>query len=122
VSARHTVRLHNVVIGYTELEHAEPELGRARGRFRPGVGYDLVQPVFALYTTAVPAPGGEVRDQEALDRYHRSRDKLGLSLEDADGRQVRTSAIHIADYSGVRNGTIEIEVLITDRDYWKRRA
>lgn len=119
---RHTVRLHNVVIGYSDLEHAEPELGRARGRFRPGVGYDLVQPVFELYVQAVPAPGGEVRDQASLDRYHKSRDALGLSLEDEDGTRIRTSAIHIADYSRVQNGGIEIEVLIQDRAYWQRRG
>ena len=120
--SRHTVKLQDVVIGYTELEDAEPALGRARGRFRPGVGYDLVQPVFGLYTEAVPRPGGEVSDQAALDRYHRSRDKLSLSLEDDAGRRIRTSAIHIADYSAIRGGGIEIEVLISDRDYWKSRA
>ncbi len=119
--SRHIVRLHNVVVGYTDLERAEPELGRARGRFRPGVGYDLVQPVFELFAQAVPALGGEVQDQASLDRYHKSRDALGLTLEDENGQRIRTSAIHIADYSGVKKGAIEIEVLIPDREYWKRR-
>ena len=32
-------------------------------------------------------------------------------------RSITTSAIHIADYKG----SIEMEVLISDRDYWKRR-
>lgn len=119
--SRHTVRLHNVVIGHSDLEVAEPALGRARGRFRPGVGYELVQPVFTLYSEAVPAPGADVADQEKLDRYHRSRDALGLSLEDENGRPIRTSAIHIADYSEKRGGAIELEVLISDREYWRRR-
>lgn len=119
--SRHTVRLHSVIVGYSDLEHTEPELGRARGLFRPGVGYDLVQPVFDLFAQAIPTPGGEVRDQVSLDRYHKSRDALGLSLEDETGRRIRTSAIHIADYSGVKNGGIEIEVLITDREYWRGR-
>ena len=43
---RHTVKMHGVIIGYSELEHAEPDVGRAWGVFRPGVGYELVQPVF----------------------------------------------------------------------------
>lgn len=119
--SRHTVRLQNVVVGHTDLEHVEPELGRARGRFRPGIGYDLVQPVFGLFTQAVPSPDGGVRDQALLDRYHRSRDALGLALEDDQGRRIRTSVIHIADYSAVRGGGIEIEVLISDREYWARR-
>lgn len=119
---RHTVLLHGVAVGYSDLEDIAPALGRARGAFRPGVGYDLVQPVFRLYTDAVPTPGGEVADAEKLDRYHRSRDALGLSLEDDAGRRVRTTAIHISDYSDQKGGKIEIEVLISDRAYWKARA
>src|SRR5688572_22666933 len=119
---RYTVLLKGVAIGYSELEDVDPALGRARGKFRPGVGYDLVQPVFQLYVEAVPMPGGEVADQAKLDRYHRSRDKLGLSLEDDSGLPVTTTAIHISDYSDRPNGSIELEVLISDKAYWRRRA
>jgi hypothetical protein len=118
---KHTVRLHGVVIGYSELEDVEPALGRARGRFRPGTGYELVQPVFRLFVEAVPTPGADVGDAAKLERYHRSRDALGLALEDGSGRPVRTSAIHISDYSEQRGGAIELEVLISDPDYWNRR-
>jgi hypothetical protein len=120
--SRYTVRLHGVVIGYSELEETDPSLGRARGKFRPGTGYELVQPVFRLYTEAVPVPGAEATDAEKLSRYHRSRDALGLALEDDSGQTIRTSAIHIVDYSDKRGGGIELEVLISDRDYWNRRA
>ena len=119
---RHTIKLHGIVVGYSDLEDADPELGRARGVFRPGVGYDLVQPVFKLYTEAVPRAGGEVKDQEKLDRYYKSRDALHLSLEDDTGRIIRTSAIHIADYSDKRGGTLELEVLISDAGYWTGRS
>jgi hypothetical protein len=120
--SRHTVRLKNIIVGHSDLEDAEPAVGRARGLFRPGLGYELVQPVFQLYTDAVPVQGADVQDAEKLERYHRSRDALGLSLEDENGRVIRTSAIHIADYSAKRGGTIQIDVLISDRDYWRRRA
>ncbi len=119
--SRHTVKLKSVVVGWSDLEQADPFGGTARGQFRPGVGYDLVQPVFNLYAEAVPVPGAEVRDQAKLDRYLKSRDALGLSLEDAQGRLVRTSGIHIEDYTG-RSGGIEVEVLISDREYWRRRT
>lgn len=117
---RHTIKLHGVVVGWSDLEASDPFAGTARGRFRPGVGYDLVQPVFLLYAEAVPERGTEVRDREKLERYLKSRDALGLSLEDDTGRVVRTSAIHIEDYSASRGG-IEVEVLISDQEYWKRR-
>lgn len=119
---RHTVKLHGITVGYSELEDADPAMGRARGRFRPGVGYELVQPIFRLYAEAVPRPDGAVADEKKLARYHKSRDALDLSLQDDTGRPVTTSAIHIADYSGDRDGAIELDVLITDRAYWKRRT
>ena len=119
---RHTVMLKGIAIGYSDLEDVDQALGRARGQFRPGVGYELVQPVFKLFTDAVPAPGGDVSDTEKLARYHKSRDALGLSLEDDRGRTVKTTAIHIADYSHLNSGTIEVEALIADQSYWKRRG
>lgn len=119
---RHTVMLKGIAIGYSDFEHIEPALGRARGAFRPGVGYELVQPVFKLFTDAVPTPGGEVADSDKLSRYHRSRDALGLSLEDDAGRTVRTTAIHIADYGHLNRGTIEVEALISDASYWAKRG
>jgi hypothetical protein len=118
---RHTVMLKGVAIGYSDLEDADPTLGRARGQFRPGVGYELVQPVFQLFTQAVPSPGAEVADAEKLARYHKSRDALGLSLEDDRGRAIRTTAIHIADYSHLDRGSMQLEALISDAEYWKSR-
>lgn len=121
-AGRHTIKLHGIVVGYSELEDVDPALGVARGRFRPGVGYDLVQPIFRLYTEAVPDAGGAVADEDKLARYHRSRDALSMVLEDDAGRVVTTSAIHISDYSHQRKGAIDVEVLISDRAYWNRRA
>jgi hypothetical protein len=120
VNVRHTVKLQNVIIGWSDLEQRDPSLRRAWGRFRPGVGYELVQPVFRLFTEAVPLPGGEPMDEEKLERYHAARDKLGLVLEDASGRPIATSAIHIADYTK-RKGeeALELEVLVRDERFWE---
>jgi hypothetical protein len=114
--------LKGIAIGYSDLEEIDPSLGRARGEFRPGVGYELVQPVFQLFTDAVPEPGGDVADDDKLARYHKSRDALGLSLHDDAGRTVKTTTIHIADYSHLNRGSIEVEALISDSKYWKERA
>ena len=119
---RHTVMLKGIAIGYSDLEEIDLSLGRARGEFRPGVGYELVQPVFQLFTDAVPEPGGEVTDNDKLSRYYRSRDALGLSLHDDAGRTVKTTTIHIADYTHLNRGTIEVEALISDSNYWKKRG
>ncbi len=117
---RHTVKLQNVIIGWSDLEQRDPLVQRAWGHFRPGIGYELVQPVFRLFTEAVPLPGGEPMDEDKLERYHAARDKLGLVLEDASGRRIATSAIHISDYTE-RNGkdALELEVLVRDDDFWR---
>jgi len=120
-AGRHTVKLHGITIGFSDLEDIEPSLGRARGKFRPGVGYDLVQPVFRLFAEAVPSRGADTISQEKLDRYYKSRDALGLQLEDDTGRVVAASVIHIEDYSDRRGGGITLEVLVSDHGYWKHR-
>jgi hypothetical protein len=119
---RHTLKLHGVVIGWSELERIEPEVGRARGRFRPGIGYDLVQPVFRLYAEAVPRADAAPRDEAKLERYYKSREALRLELFDPTGRCIPTSAIHIVDYSCDDGGECELDVLIADATYWERRS
>ena len=118
---RHTLRLHGVVVGWSDLERIEPDLGRARGLFRPGVGYGLVQPVFRLFAEAVPRSDAGTRDEAKLARYYKSRDALKLELVDASGRIIPTSAIHIADYRSEAGGDCELDVLIADVEYWRRR-
>ncbi|HEY2064866.1 MAG TPA: hypothetical protein VGG84_02835 [Gemmatimonadaceae bacterium] len=118
---RHTVKMHGVIVGHSDLERRDASARRAWGRFRPGLGYDLVQPVFRLFSEAVPMPGGEPLDEDKLERYHAARDKLGLELLDAEGRRIETTAIHIADYTKERGtDAIELEVLIAEDRYWNR--
>jgi hypothetical protein len=119
---RHTIRLQSVVVGYSELENIESELGRAWGAFRPALGYELVQPVFRLFAQAVPRDGSS-KNSELLERYYAARDALHLRLEDPDGRLIRTSAIHIADYT-VEEGSaaLEVDVLISEERYWEQRV
>jgi len=119
---RHTVRLHGVIVGHSDLEKADPSSGRATGVFRPGLGYDLVQPVFQLFAQAVPRDKSR-KDQALLDRYHQSRDALNLELQDDRGRVIKTSAIHIVDYSDEAGAPPpELDVLISDSSYWARRT
>jgi hypothetical protein len=118
---KHTVRLNGVIVGHSELEHADRGVRRAWGTFRPGMGYELVEPIFRLYAQAVPRDGG-ARDQAKLARYHSARDALGLELVDATGRPIRTTTIHIADYAETNaGGAIELDVLISDDEYWAGR-
>jgi len=119
---RHTLRLHGVIIGHSDLENVDPDLMRAWGEFRPGLGYELVQPVFELFARAAPRDGSQ-KDRVLLDRYHESRDALNLELQDDRGRVISTSTIHIADYSDDSSAPPpELDVLISDTSYWARRT
>jgi hypothetical protein len=118
----HTLRLHGVVVGHSELENIDPELGRAWGAFRPGVGYELVQPVFRLFAHAVPRDGS-AKDEALLARYYSARKALQLVLQDASGEVVSTSAVHIVDYTVEEGATaVSLDVLIKDKTYWARRG
>jgi hypothetical protein len=112
---RHTVKLHGVIVGYSELEHTERDLGRAWGKFRPGLGYELIQPIFKLFTEAVPMRGGEPMDEPKLERFLAARDRLGLEIFTDDGILIPASVIHIADYPD----SLELDVLISDEGYWE---
>ncbi len=112
---RHTVKLNGVIVGHSELEQRDATSRHAWGQFRPGLGYELVQPIFKLFAEAVPMPGGEPRDEDKLARYHAARDKLGLELVDASGRTIGTSAIHIADYG---EQSRELDVLVSEDEFW----
>ena len=118
---KHTLKLHGIIVGHSDLEHSDRGVGRAWGAFRPGLGYDLVQPVFRLYAQAVAADGSQ-QDAAKLERYYKARDALNLELTDETGAKIPTSTIHIADYS-VEDGpsAIRLDVLISDEDYWARR-
>ena len=57
-----------------------------------------------------------------LERYYTARDALKLELVDDSGQSIRTSAIHIADYTIEEGPTaIEFDVLVTDAEYWTAR-
>jgi hypothetical protein len=104
------------------LEHVEADVRRAWGGFRPGLGYELVQPVFRLFSQAV-SRDGVTHDRDLLERYYKARDQLNLELVDGDGNAIKTTAIHIVDYStdDGRPEGVELDVLISDDAYWARR-
>ena len=119
---RHTLKLNDVILGHSELEEVDAVDRRVWGQFHPGFGYELVQPIFRLFSEATPMPGGEPLDQIKLERYIAARDQLPLQLVDDRGRAIKTAAIHIADYSLERGpGAISLDVLVPDDQYWDER-
>jgi hypothetical protein len=120
---RHTLKLHGIIVGHSQLEEVDAVDRRVWGQFHPGLGYELVQPIFRLFAEATPMPGGEPLDQIKVARYMEARDKLPLELVDDRGRRIETAGIHIADYTVERGPeAISLDVLVRDDEYWGARA
>lgn len=104
-----TLTMSGVIVGKSELENRDPGRRVASGVFRPGLGYELAQPVFALYESAA-------NDAELMARYRQSRDALRLELTDSSGARVNVRELNIrADGGG---GSPVLEVEIDDPDFW----
>ncbi|MEP6690459.1 MAG: hypothetical protein ABJD07_04845 [Gemmatimonadaceae bacterium] len=97
----YTVRMHDVAVGYSDLEERDADGTMAHGVFRPGLGYELVQPIFQLHARATPG------DDVALARFVRARDALRLTLIDPKGKEIATRGIHIYERD---TGRLAIEV------------
>ena len=76
-----TVRLRGIIVGRAELAPTDPATGLRSGAFRPGPGFDLVQPLFQL----------------SGQRYERAMEALKLELLDDKGTVVPTRSIDIRD-------------------------
>lgn len=107
-----TLTMSGVIVGRSELEVRDPDRKVARGAFRPGLGYELAQPVFELYDAAGT-------DQAAISRYRQARDALKLELADASGRVMTVRDLHIrkGPPNGGQPGTV-MEVETDDPAIW----
>jgi hypothetical protein len=90
----------------------------AFGKFDLLPSYDLVRPVFLLFTNALSENNQAISTQK-LSQYYMARDALELTLEDEDGHQVATGHIHIVDWGSESETDLEIEVHVTDPQFWK---
>jgi len=95
-----------VIVGRSDLEDRDPAARVAHGHFRPGVGYELVEPVFALRGGDADAAG-----------YREARKVLHLELFDASGMRVTTSGVDI-EGAGSSTSELRLRVGITDARFW----
>jgi hypothetical protein len=97
-------------IGYAILEHADPAMGVASGRFFPSGNYLRVRSVLKIFAEAQDLRGQAAKDK--LRDYYTERDRLGLRLRDDNARVVPTSWIHIIDFGESNTPTAEDEIML----------
>jgi hypothetical protein len=107
------LRMSGVIVGRSELESRDAALRLARGAFRPGLGYELTEPIFALID-------GADDDAEALTRYRKARDALRLTLTDSSGATVSMRNLHIRRDAGAAPGepALVLEIETDDPILW----
>lgn len=110
----YTLRLKDITIGWCDLETRDPSTRIARGDFRPGLGYELVEPIFVLRPTGAADPDALERES----RYRRARDTLDLSLHGSDGAEVDTARIDIMRDEQSATELV-LEVSVVDRGFWR---
>ena len=103
------LKMSGVIVGRSELENRDPTRCLASGVFRPGLGYDLVQPIFELLETAG-------NSAEAMSRYRKSRDALRLQLMDSSGSALTVREMHIRRNAGSAAPMLEVET--DDPGFW----
>ena len=111
----YTLKLKDIVIGWCDFATRDEATRTARGPFRPGLGFELVEPIFLLRPTDPHAP-------DALDRemrYRRARNTLALSLHAEDGAEIDTARVDILRDEASETELV-LEVSVVDRGFWRR--
>ena len=108
-----TLTMSNVIVGRSELEHRDSDRRLASGAFRPGLGYELAQPVFALFDDAAG-------DAAALARYRKAREALRLSLTSSSGTSVAVRDLRVrrGNTGSAGDSTLVLEIETDDPAFW----
>jgi hypothetical protein len=80
------LKLRGVIVGHAELGARDDATGLSRGPFRPGLGWEVVEPVFLLREGA---------SGDALERFERARSHLAFELTTEQGRPLPVDLIDV---------------------------
>jgi hypothetical protein len=86
------------VIGESDLEDYDDGMNVRSGKFYPTKEYEMVRPIFLLFSSAQSKTPHDKFDEEKVKRYYESSGKLNLTvIGDADLKFI--GQIHIEDFS-----------------------
>jgi hypothetical protein len=112
-----TLTMAGVIVGRSELETRDPVQRTVHGVFRPGLGYELVEPVFSLNVGPETSP-------ESYTRYVKAKAALRLQLADSSGTPIKVRELHIRRRPSASSskGELIIEVETDDPAVWNAPA
>lgn len=109
----YVLKLRDVIVGRSDLAQRDAARRVARGAFRPGLGWDLVEPIFALLPT-----GNVDAHAEQRARYRQARDTLALALYAPGGALIETARIDITRDATSGTG-LTLDVGVVDDAFWR---
>lgn len=110
----YVLKLRDVIVGRSALDARDAERRTARGPFRPGLGWELVEPIFDL----LPLDAAHASDEQRA-RYRKARDTLALALYAPDGTLVDTARIDVVRDPASPTG-LTLDVGIVDDGFFTR--
>ncbi len=83
-------RLKDVIVGHADVEPLPDNARVAQGEFRPGLGWDLIAPVYELCAEGRGDPArARLPDAAILERFGHASRALDLAVFDAAGNKLR---------------------------------
>ena len=110
----YVLKLRDVIVGRSSLDTRDAARHSARGAFRPGLGWELVEPIFDL----LPLTATHATDEQRA-RYRKARDTLALALYAPDGTLVDTVRIDVVRDPASSTG-LTLDVGIVDDAFFTR--
>lgn len=110
----YVLKLRDVIVGRSVLDARDSARRTARGPFRPGLGWELVEPIFDL----LPLDAAHATEEQRA-RYRKARDTLALSLYAPDGTLVDTARIDVVRDPASSTG-LTLDVGIVDDAFFAR--
>ncbi|MBV6522207.1 MAG: hypothetical protein MNPFHGCM_02353 [Gemmatimonadaceae bacterium] len=102
------LKLHGVIVGHADLTVRDAVLGLWRGPFRPGLGWELIEPVFDLKSEIAPG---------AAERFEQARNALRFELTTNDGTALALDGLDIGtERRGEQTVPVELFVRFTRAD------
>jgi hypothetical protein len=116
----YVLRMSGIIVGRSALEGGDPLSRTASGELRPGIGYDVAEPIFALYDAAMAMDDAAARRQ-ALDRFTKARDAMRLEIVDEQGTRLAAREARVTRAGRGPSAGLRLEVVVDDEAFWAGR-
>ncbi len=104
------------LLGYSDLELADPSMGGRAGRFMPHENYSKYQNLFRAYSEVRFNTNVDEKPSHEYEKLKAQIDSLHLRIETNDEREIGTAHIVLEDFSEeLGTDGYELDIVVDDR-------